>query len=262
MKNISVNSIIGAVTAIENTIDNLQYNMKTNMNNIFNIEMRLKELDAKLKNIEKQLSKNISSSETDLSNYYTKAETDNKFTLKSSEEGFVTEEELTNKLNTDLSNYYTKAETYSKTEIDNKTSGINSPLSLSNIKVKNNATIEKNENNEVTIVNSLNPLLESIQIKNGGKISDIRISTNISDKNINDSSIGTLSVVKNMIKQNSIQNVVSENKLLGVKKHGGMIKLLFTLNPEFNSITTNSLIINGLNILEEINNIKNKLNLE
>lgn len=55
----------------------------------------------------------------DLSNYYTKAETD---ALIPSTEGFVTKEYVDNAVSniptTDLSNYYTKDETYSKTEVD------------------------------------------------------------------------------------------------------------------------------------------------
>ena len=55
----------------------------------------------------------------DLSNYYTKAETN---ALIPSTEGFATEEYVNNAISniptTDLSNYYTKAETYSKTEVD------------------------------------------------------------------------------------------------------------------------------------------------
>ena len=55
----------------------------------------------------------------DLSNYYTKAETN---ALIPSTEGFVTKEYVDNAVSniptTDLSNYYTKSETYSKTEVD------------------------------------------------------------------------------------------------------------------------------------------------
>ena len=55
----------------------------------------------------------------DLSNYYTKAETN---ALIPSLEGYATEEYVSTAINsipaTDLSNYYTKAETYSKTEVD------------------------------------------------------------------------------------------------------------------------------------------------
>ena len=55
----------------------------------------------------------------DLSNYYTKAETN---ALIPSTEGLATEEYVNNAVSniptTDLSNYYTKAETYSKTEVD------------------------------------------------------------------------------------------------------------------------------------------------
>lgn len=55
----------------------------------------------------------------DLSNYYTKEETD---ALIPSTEGLATEEYVDNAINsiptTDLSNYYTKDETYSKTEVD------------------------------------------------------------------------------------------------------------------------------------------------
>ena len=55
----------------------------------------------------------------DLSNYYTKAETD---ALIPSIEGLATEEYVNNAVSniptTDLSNYYTKNETYSKTEVD------------------------------------------------------------------------------------------------------------------------------------------------
>ena len=55
----------------------------------------------------------------DLSNYYTKAETN---ALIPSLEGYVTEEYVSTAINsipaTDLSNYYTKSETYSKTEVD------------------------------------------------------------------------------------------------------------------------------------------------
>ena len=55
----------------------------------------------------------------DLSNYYTKAETD---ALIPSTEGFATETYVNNAISniptTDLSNYYTKSETYSKTEVD------------------------------------------------------------------------------------------------------------------------------------------------
>lgn len=55
----------------------------------------------------------------DLSNYYTKEETD---ALIPSTEGLATEEYVSTAVNsipvTDLSNYYTKDETYSKTEVD------------------------------------------------------------------------------------------------------------------------------------------------
>ena len=55
----------------------------------------------------------------DLSNYYTKAETN---ALIPSTEGFATKEYVSTAINsipaTDLSNYYTKSETYSKTEVD------------------------------------------------------------------------------------------------------------------------------------------------
>ena len=55
----------------------------------------------------------------DLSNYYTKAETN---ALIPSTEGFATKTYVDNAVSnipaTDLSNYYTKAETYSKTEVD------------------------------------------------------------------------------------------------------------------------------------------------
>ena len=55
----------------------------------------------------------------DLSNYYTKEETN---ALIPSTEGFVTKEYVDNAVSniptTDLSNYYTKNETYSKTEVD------------------------------------------------------------------------------------------------------------------------------------------------
>ena len=55
----------------------------------------------------------------DLSNYYTKAETN---ALIPSTDGLATTEYVDNAINniptTDLSNYYTKAETYSKTEVD------------------------------------------------------------------------------------------------------------------------------------------------
>ena len=55
----------------------------------------------------------------DLSNYYTKAETN---ALIPSLEGYATEEYVSTAINsipaTDLSNYYTKSETYSKTEVD------------------------------------------------------------------------------------------------------------------------------------------------
>ena len=55
----------------------------------------------------------------DLSNYYTKAETN---ALIPSTEGFVTKEYVDNSISniptTDLTNYYTKNETYSKTEVD------------------------------------------------------------------------------------------------------------------------------------------------
>ena len=55
----------------------------------------------------------------DLSNYYTKAETN---ALIPSLEGYATEEYVSTAINsipaTDLSNYYTKAETYNKTEVD------------------------------------------------------------------------------------------------------------------------------------------------
>ena len=55
----------------------------------------------------------------DLSNYYTKAETN---ALIPSTEGLATEEYVNNAVSniptTDLTNYYTKAETYSKTEVD------------------------------------------------------------------------------------------------------------------------------------------------
>ena len=55
----------------------------------------------------------------DLSNYYTKAETN---ALIPSTEGLATEEYVNNAVSniptTDLSNYYTKSETYSKTEVD------------------------------------------------------------------------------------------------------------------------------------------------
>ena len=55
----------------------------------------------------------------DLSNYYTKAETD---ALIPSTDGLATTEYVDNAVSniptTDLSNYYTKAETYSKTEVD------------------------------------------------------------------------------------------------------------------------------------------------
>ena len=55
----------------------------------------------------------------DLSNYYTKEETN---ALIPSTEGFATETYVNNAISniptTDLSNYYTKAETYSKTEVD------------------------------------------------------------------------------------------------------------------------------------------------
>ena len=44
-----------------------------------------------------------------IDNYYTKTEADNKYIIKGSE-GFITEEELNNKLQTDLGNYYTKTE--------------------------------------------------------------------------------------------------------------------------------------------------------
>ena len=57
----------------------------------------------------------------DLSNYYTKAETN---ALIPSLEGYATEEYVSTAINsipaTDLSNYYTKSETYSKTEVDIK----------------------------------------------------------------------------------------------------------------------------------------------
>ena len=57
----------------------------------------------------------------DLSNYYTKAETN---ALIPSLEGYATEEYVSTAINsipaTDLSNYYTKNETYSKTEVDIK----------------------------------------------------------------------------------------------------------------------------------------------
>ena len=56
----------------------------------------------------------------DLSNYYTKAETN---ALIPSLEGYATEEYVSTAINsipaTDLSNYYTKSETYSKTEVNN-----------------------------------------------------------------------------------------------------------------------------------------------
>ena len=56
----------------------------------------------------------------DLSNYYTKEETN---ALIPSTEGFATEEYVNNAISniptTDLTNYYTKSETYSKTEVDN-----------------------------------------------------------------------------------------------------------------------------------------------
>ena len=56
----------------------------------------------------------------DLSNYYTKAETN---ALIPSTEGLATEEYVNNAVSniptTDLTNYYTKSETYSKTEVDN-----------------------------------------------------------------------------------------------------------------------------------------------
>lgn len=55
----------------------------------------------------------------DLTNYYTKAETN---ALIPSTEGFATETYVNNAISnippTDLSNYYTKSETYSKTEVD------------------------------------------------------------------------------------------------------------------------------------------------
>ena len=55
----------------------------------------------------------------DLSNYYTKAETN---ALIPSTEGLATEEYVNNAVSniptTDLTNYYTKSETYSKTEVD------------------------------------------------------------------------------------------------------------------------------------------------
>ena len=55
----------------------------------------------------------------DLSNYYTKSETD---ALIPSTEGFATKEYVDNAVSniptTDLTNYYTKSETYSKTEVD------------------------------------------------------------------------------------------------------------------------------------------------
>lgn len=55
----------------------------------------------------------------DLTNYYTKAETN---ALIPSLEGYATEEYVSTAINsiptTDLTNYYTKAETYSKTEVD------------------------------------------------------------------------------------------------------------------------------------------------
>ena len=55
----------------------------------------------------------------DLSNYYTKAETN---ALIPSLEGYATKEYVSTAINsipaTDLSNYYTKSETYSKTEVD------------------------------------------------------------------------------------------------------------------------------------------------
>ena len=55
----------------------------------------------------------------DLSNYYTKAETN---ALIPSLEGYATEEYVSTAINsipaTDLSDYYTKSETYSKTEVD------------------------------------------------------------------------------------------------------------------------------------------------
>ena len=55
----------------------------------------------------------------DLSNYYTKAETN---ALIPSLEGYATEEYVSTAINsipaTDLSNYYTKSETYNKTEVD------------------------------------------------------------------------------------------------------------------------------------------------
>ena len=55
----------------------------------------------------------------DLSNYYTKSETD---ALIPSTEGFATKTYVDNAVSniptTDLSNYYTKSETYSKTEVD------------------------------------------------------------------------------------------------------------------------------------------------
>ena len=57
----------------------------------------------------------------DLSNYYTKAETN---ALIPSLEGYATEQYVSTAINsipaTDLSNYYTKEETYSKTEVDIK----------------------------------------------------------------------------------------------------------------------------------------------
>ena len=68
----------------------------------------------------------------DLSNYYTKAETD---ALIPSLEGYATEEYVSTAINsipaTDLSNYYTKEETYSKTEVDIKVAeagGSNVPI--------------------------------------------------------------------------------------------------------------------------------------
>ena len=60
-----------------------------------------------------------SGGDVDLSNYYTKSETN---ALIPSTEGFVTKEYVDNAVSniptTDLTNYYTKSETYSKTEVD------------------------------------------------------------------------------------------------------------------------------------------------
>lgn len=188
----------------------------------------------------------------DLSNYYTKAETN---ALIPSLEGYATEEYVSTAINsipaTDLSNYYTKSETYSKTEVDTlvansggggSSSGSGEVYSTEEIAIGkwiDGSTIYRKVF-EVTIRSDIQngtPAITSIEhgIENFNKLVDLRCINNNSSMKTSIGSYGlipsNLTILSswNNIKNYSIRPTITPSKIMidaGIQWKGNVITVI------------------------------------